>query len=67
MTHHPAETQSENLAQLVQDVAAAEMLFGERLLDAQAAFAASWIPHTPPPAFDERPSVSARRQDWVAG
>jgi len=67
MTHHPAETQSENPARLVEDFAAAQILFGERLLDAQAAFAASWTPHTPPPAFDERPSVSARNQDWVAG
>ncbi len=48
-----------------QDLAAAQMLFCERLFGAQAVLAANWGPHARHPDFNERPSVSARRPDWV--
>ncbi len=70
MTHKLIDSPAEaamTAAQMVQDLAAAQLLFCESLMNGPLALAASLNTHSTHPDENERPSVSARNQDWVAG
>jgi hypothetical protein len=66
MTQNLAELITGTAIDPIQNLAAAQILFCEQIFGAQAAMLAGLTPQTRQPDRNERPSVSARRQDWVA-